>query len=98
MCVRDLVAGMDYEGLEGTIGAQYAFDERGNLGKIRCPTLFVSGSEDGILPETMSMYPEMMGGAAEYRGIGRASGLPMMERPDAFVEVISDFLRLGDDP
>ena len=95
--VRDMVAAMDHNGLEATIRAQYGYDERENSKKIQVPTLFLTGSDDGVLPETMSRYPEMMGGSAVYNEINRASGLPMMETPAAFVETITSFLRLGDD-
>ena len=95
--VRDMVAAMDYNGLEATIGAQYGYDEREGLKKIQVPAFFLTGSDDGVLPERISRYPEMMDGSAMCNEISRASGLPMVETPAAFVEAIISFLCLGDD-
>jgi 3-oxoadipate enol-lactonase len=71
-------AGLGFTGVEGTIGA---------------PTLIVTGTEDNVVdPQNSDVLAERIPGA-EVQRIENAGHLFFWEQPDAFVRIISEFLR-----
>ncbi|KAK9242006.1 Alpha/Beta hydrolase protein [Lipomyces tetrasporus] len=56
--VREMVGSWSLDDFEATAKAQYSYDETEKMRTIQIPGLFVVGSEDGILPEVMSAFPE----------------------------------------
>jgi 3-oxoadipate enol-lactonase len=71
-------AGLGFTGVEGTIDA---------------PTLIVTGTEDNVVdPQNADVLAERIPGA-EVQRIENAGHLFFWEQPDAFVRIISEFLR-----
>jgi pimeloyl-ACP methyl ester carboxylesterase len=71
-------AGLGFTGVEGTIDA---------------PTLIVTGTEDNVVdPQNSDVLAERIPGA-EVQRIENAGHLFFWEQPDAFVRIISEFLR-----
>ena len=71
-------AGLGFTGVEGTLGA---------------PTLIVTGTEDNVVdPQNSDVLAEHIPGA-EVQRIENAGHLFFWEQPDAFVRIISEFLR-----
>lgn len=73
------------------------FDVSDRLGEITCPTLILSGSEDGLVPPTeQALLREGIRGSSHVtlNGSGHAT---MYEYPAAFTALIVGFANLGDD-
>ena len=58
---------------------------------MRLPVLFVAGSADGAMPETMPLLAEAVTGS-RYQEIADAGHLPCIEQADTFTAVLSAFL------
>ncbi|MBR5390917.1 MAG: alpha/beta hydrolase [Clostridia bacterium] len=72
------------------------YDVVHRLGEIACPTLILSGSEDGLVPVTeQQLLHERISGSVHVtlNGSGHAS---MYEVPDAFAALVAGFAALGD--
>jgi pimeloyl-ACP methyl ester carboxylesterase len=62
------------------------------LHRVRLPTLFVWGANDGIVsPDYGKAYSRMIAGA-EFSVIGTAGHYPHLEQPDAFMRLVRGFL------
>jgi pimeloyl-ACP methyl ester carboxylesterase len=62
------------------------------LHRVRLPTLFVWGANDGIVsPDYGKAYSQMIAGA-EFSVIGKAGHYPHVEQPDEFTRLVRGFL------
>jgi len=62
------------------------------LHRVRVPTLFVWGANDGIVsPDYGKAYSRMIAGA-EFSVIGKAGHYPHLEQPDEFMRLVRGFL------
>jgi 3-oxoadipate enol-lactonase len=62
------------------------------LAAIHCPTLVVVGEEDAITPPALSQQMHAAIGGSQYAAIPGAGHLSSLERPQAFNDVLADFL------
>lgn len=67
-------------------------DYKKDLGRIRCPTLLVAGTEDGPHPQEMRHMAALIPGA-EYAEVEGAGHLSNFEQPERFNTVVLDYLR-----
>lgn len=68
------------------------------LHRVRVPTLFVWGENDGIVtPDYGRAYSRMVPDA-EFATVGRAGHYPHLEQPDEFLTVVRRFLGLSPSP
>jgi pimeloyl-ACP methyl ester carboxylesterase len=69
-------------------------DSRPMLATIACPTLVVSGDEDNIIPNSLSV--EMAGGihGAKLTVIPHCGHLPQVEQPQATIDALVEWLRI----
>lgn len=67
-------------------------DHRNDLGSITCPTLVVVGTDDAVTPPKLSEALAAGIGGARLETIPDAGHLANQERPEAFNDVIADFL------
>ena len=90
--VRAMVNSASMEGIKAARQVSCGYDLRPTLSSIQCRVLFLVGSEDAVLPETMAKYPELMtAGQGKLQIVGRASHMAMLERPEQFAEAIIQF-------
>jgi pimeloyl-ACP methyl ester carboxylesterase len=62
------------------------------LHRVKCPTLFVWGADDGIItPAYGKAYAALVPGA-RFETIADAGHYPHLEQPDAFAKIVSPFL------
>ena len=89
---RRMVETTPAEGYAGVGAAISGTDFHATVQDIRMPVLAVAGSEDGSTPpdlvrETADLIP-----GARFELIRGAGHLPMVEKPEAFATLLSDFL------
>ena len=89
---RRMVEATPPEGYAGVGAAISGTDFHATVQDIRMPVLAVAGSEDGSTPpdlvrETADLIP-----GARFELIRGAGHLPMVEKPEAFATLLSDFL------
>jgi pimeloyl-ACP methyl ester carboxylesterase len=73
---------------------QYDFQDEMHSGTVR--GMFLAGSADGVLPDTMKKMADSYGdGSSVFKLIQDAGHLPMVEQPVAFNRAISSFLEAG---
>ena len=90
---RAAVAGCPPETLRADIGAAKAFDARAGLGRLACPALILTGTEDHITPPRYATWLEE--GLPDSRVVlipGAGHMLPL-ERPEQVNAAIAHFLR-----
>lgn len=66
---------------------------RDDVGKIESPTLLIWGLNDNITPPHVAHEFEKLLPNAELRFIDKCGHAPMMERPDEFNQILSDYLK-----
>ncbi|OJD18847.1 hypothetical protein AJ78_01180 [Emergomyces pasteurianus Ep9510] len=102
--VNEMVRGNSMEGFKKGVEALFQYDLREEMGSYTGGKgAFLVGDRDGVLPKTMREMVEMMGkevgregeegSAAEFLVVEGAGHLPMVERPERFEELVSEFLR-----
>ncbi|EAW06826.1 putative alpha/beta hydrolase [Aspergillus clavatus NRRL 1] len=91
--VKEVVRNNSLEGFQKGMQALCAYDVRERMANATVPGLFVAGEGDGILPQTMQKMASDLKGGAELKIIPKAGHLPMVEQPQAFTEVVNEFLR-----
>ncbi|MCJ1324219.1 hypothetical protein MMC10_000881 [Thelotrema lepadinum] len=63
------------------------------LENLAVPALFLCGAGDGMLPEEMELYPELMkSGRGEFRRIDRGARLACCERAEYFAQTLDGYL------
>lgn len=92
--IRNVVAENSIEGFRLGVKALYRYDLRKEPGLSGCnvPGLLVVGEGDGVLPGAMAGFAGEIGGGVEVRVVEGAGHLPMVERPDGFVDAVEGFL------
>jgi 3-oxoadipate enol-lactonase len=91
--VSEAMLSMDPEGLvHATLAMAFRQDSVGLLPAIQVPTLVIAGEKDAIAPpEAMKKMADQIPGS-RYHVIAGASHLAPMEYPEAFNQLLSDFL------
>lgn len=90
--VKKMVAGNDLCGFKKSVEALFDYDMREEMKKSLVRGMFVVGSGDEKLPGTMKEMAGAYGGGAEFTMIDGAGHLPMVEKPEIFAEVVTNFL------
>ncbi|KAJ5097867.1 hypothetical protein N7532_004868 [Penicillium argentinense] len=90
--VKEAVRTNSLKGFEHSVQALCAYDIRERMASATVPGLFVAGANDGVLPQTMQKMAADLKGGAELKIIEKAGHLPMVEQPEAFAQVVTDFL------
>lgn len=90
--VKNVVVNNSLEGFRRAAQALCAYDVRDRMANASVPGLFVAGSGDGVLPQTMKKMAEDLKGDAELKVIDKAGHLPMVEQPGQFTEVVNAFI------
>ena len=90
--VKEAVRTNSLKGFAHSVNALCAYDIRERMASATVPGLFVAGANDGVLPQTMQKMAEDLKGDAELKIIDKAGHLPMVEQPEAFAEVVTEFL------
>ena len=88
-----MVAAASIQGMESSAKVLYGYDETENLRGIRLPGLYVVGAKDGRCTGAMKDFVEVNASNAEFREVGGAGHLPMIENVGGFVDCIEGFLR-----
>lgn len=91
--VKEAVRTNSLKGFAHSVNALCAYDIRERMASATVPGLFVAGANDGVLPQTMQKMAADLKGDAELKIIDKAGHLPMVEQPEAFAEVVTEFLR-----
>lgn len=90
--VKEAVRTNSLKGFAHSVNALCAYDIRERMASATVPGLFVAGANDGVLPQTMQKMAKDLKGDAELKIIDKAGHLPMVEQPEAFAEVVTEFL------
>ncbi|HEX3511583.1 MAG TPA: alpha/beta hydrolase [Solirubrobacteraceae bacterium] len=80
------------EGYRGQIAAVLEHDTADRLEQIRCPTLILTGGDDRIIPGESSRLLHVRIRGARLEVIPGTGHLFFLERPDASVRLLRDFL------
>lgn len=90
--VKEAVRTNSLKGFAHSVQALCAYDIRERMASATVPGLFVAGANDGVLPQTMQKMAADLKSGAELKIIDNAGHLPMVEQPQAFAEVVTEFL------
>lgn len=90
--VKEAVRTNSLKGFAHSVQALCAYDIRDRMAKATVPGLFVAGAGDGVLPQTMQKMAADLNGGAELKIIDKAGHLPMVEQPEAFADVVTEYL------
>ncbi|KAJ6105028.1 hypothetical protein N7486_003717 [Penicillium sp. IBT 16267x] len=90
--VKEAVRTNSLKGFAHSVQALCAYDIRDRMAKATVPGLFVAGAGDGVLPQTMQKMAADLNGGAELKIIEKAGHLPMVEQPEAFADVVTEYL------
>ncbi|KAJ5811265.1 hypothetical protein N7474_007566 [Penicillium riverlandense] len=90
--VKEAVRTNSLKGFAHSVQALCAYDIRERMASATVPGLFVAGANDGVLPQTMQKMAADLRGGAELKIIDQAGHLPMVEQPEAFADVVTEFL------
>jgi pimeloyl-ACP methyl ester carboxylesterase len=90
--VKEAVRTNSLKGFAHSVQALCAYDIRERMASATVPGLFVAGANDGVLPQTMQKMAADLRGGAELKIIDKAGHLPMVEQPEAFADVVTEFL------
>ena len=72
------------------------FDVSHRLGEITCPTLIISGGEDGLVPQTEQELLRRGIRGSSHVTINASGHATMYEFPAAFAALVTGFVNLGD--
>lgn len=90
--VKEAVRTNSLKGFAHSVQALCAYDIRERMASASVPGLFVAGSNDGVLPQTMQKMAADLKGGAELKIIDKAGHLPMVEQPESFADVVTEYL------
>lgn len=90
--VKDVVKRNSLEGFRRAAQALCAYDVRERMAQGSVPGLFVAGSGDGVLPQTMGKMAEDYKLDAELKIVDKAGHLPMVEQPESFTQLVNGFI------
>jgi 3-oxoadipate enol-lactonase len=92
--IRRMIRGTTYDGYMGVTAAFLGLDVEKDLGRISCPTLYVSGEEDrlGGPPALMQGLADRVKGA-RHVSVPKAAHIANIQNPEGFNRVLADLLR-----
>ncbi|OJJ45090.1 hypothetical protein ASPZODRAFT_676248 [Penicilliopsis zonata CBS 506.65] len=90
--VKQIVASNSLRGFSQAVNALCDYDVRAAMAEAVVPGLFVAGASDGILPQTMQQMAADLKGDAQLKLVEEAGHLPMVEQPQAFEAIVSEFI------
>jgi pimeloyl-ACP methyl ester carboxylesterase len=91
--VKQMVKTNDLDGFKKSVRALYDYDLRKDMAHGTVQGMFLAGSHDGVLPQTMKAMAESYGtGRSHFISIPDAGHLPMVENPHSFTDSIWSFL------
>ena len=89
--VRDMIAGTSLQGFVRATGALQDYDYRSYPAVLGCPTAFIAGAEDGVVPRMMRGMAAACPGSS-FTAIEGAGHLPNIEQPARFNAVLDALL------
>jgi 3-oxoadipate enol-lactonase len=89
---RDMIMSTTDAGYVSVATPLMILDYKKDLGKIRCPTLLIVGSEDGPHPEEMRKMADLIPGA-KYAVVEGAGHISNFEQPERFNTALLDYLK-----
>lgn len=89
--VRQMIRATDVRGFIGCATALCDFDFASKISTIEAPTMFIVGSEDGVLPTTMALLSERVTGSILIE-LGGAGHLSNLDAPAEFNAALVEFL------
>jgi 3-oxoadipate enol-lactonase len=92
--IRKMIRGTTQEGYLGVTAAFLGLDVEDQLGRISCPTLYVSGAEDklGGPPPLMEQLSRRVNGS-RHVSVPGAAHIANIQNPEGFNTVLKDFLK-----
>ena len=91
--VKEMVKSNSFDGFKKSVEALFEYDLKKEMESCKVKGMFVVGSGDGVLPGTMKEMADSYGSTgAKYEVIDGAGHLPMVEKPEAFADVVTKFL------
>ena len=92
--IRKMIRGTSQEGYLGVTAAFLGLDVEDQLGRISCPTLYVSGAEDklGGPPPLMEQLSQRVKGS-RHVSVPGAAHIANIQNPEGFNTVLKDFLK-----
>ena len=93
--IKGMVQNNSLRGFKKSVEALYDYDMSSAMKECTIKAAFVVGSGDGVLPGAMKEMAAQTGGGAEYMVVGGAGHLPMVEKPEDFAGLVTEFLNRG---
>lgn len=93
--ITDMVATNDVEGFKHSCTALWEYDLGPRMKELRVPSLLVVGDGDGkgALVKVMDSFKKQLGAnGTELKVVSKTGHLPMCENPEAFWDVVQNFL------
>lgn len=90
--LRGMIAATPSEGYAACCSAIEHMDLRGELGRVRAPTLVIAGEEDPATPPEHGELIASLIPGARLEVIGHAAHLANLDQPEAFTELMLGFL------
>jgi pimeloyl-ACP methyl ester carboxylesterase len=90
--VKSMVENNSLRGFKKSVEALFEYDLRAEIKESRVRGAFVVGSGDGVLPNTMKEMAKGYGQGAQYALIDGAGHLPVVEKPQVFADIVTEFL------
>lgn len=90
--VKESVIENSLHGFRNVVKALWDYDLRPQMKTATVRALFVVGAGDGKLPTSMAVMAKDYGNGADFRQIDGAGHLPMVEKPQEFSSVVTEFL------
>jgi pimeloyl-ACP methyl ester carboxylesterase len=90
---RRIMSGIPPDTYRKAVALLTTFDRRENLPKIRVPTLLVAGADDRIAPPVVHEKMAKRIPGARYVLLEGCGHLGPMDQPEAFNQVLDDFLK-----
>jgi pimeloyl-ACP methyl ester carboxylesterase len=90
--VKESVIQNSLHGFKNVVKALWDYDLRPKMKIATVRAVFVVGGGDGKLPTSMADMAKHYGTGAEFRQIDGAGHLPMVEKPQEFSTLVTDFL------
>ncbi|HVA23332.1 MAG TPA: 3-oxoadipate enol-lactonase [Chloroflexota bacterium] len=90
--IRDIFTANDAEGYALAVGALSRFDVRPQLGRIKAPTLVITGDQDAACPPDLGRHIASSVQHGRFELLPSASHVSCVEQPDAFNRLVLDFL------
>ncbi|KAK5065397.1 hypothetical protein LTR84_001235 [Exophiala bonariae] len=90
--VKESVISNSLHGFKNVVKALWDYDLRPEMKTATVRALFVVGAGDGKLPTSMAAMAQDYGNGAGFHQIEGAGHLPMVEKPQEFSSVVTEFL------